>query len=151
MPHIRVMDIAKTIDDAMKRTGMSQSELERRSGVSQATLSRTLSGKTVPETNTLKKIFAVLGMDYAQLLNDAQPVITQKDVTFPSGTVGIPPQSVIIDLPSECLTVWNNLQQLSERDRERFMLLIAQAAVDAKLKRLDELPEKHETKKQSVA
>ena len=56
---VQPMNIAEQIDQAMKAfrpKPMSQSELARRSGVPQATISRTLKGLSVPETETLTKL-----------------------------------------------------------------------------------------------
>jgi transcriptional regulator with XRE-family HTH domain len=64
-------DYAKKIGDAVDLAmkafnggkGVGQSELSRRSGVPQPTISRILSGKNVPETTTLSKLVAVLGSE----------------------------------------------------------------------------------------
>lgn len=60
-------EIASAIDAAMKKydsgRGISQAELSRKSGVPQPTISRTLSGKTVPEVDTLSRIISVLGKE----------------------------------------------------------------------------------------
>lgn len=65
----RMNDEAKQIGDALdvamrdydNGRGIRQSALARLSGVPQPTISRTLSGKSVPETETLSKLVAVLG------------------------------------------------------------------------------------------
>lgn len=58
-------EIAAALDAAMQAfdsgRGISQSELSRRSGVPQATISRTLKGKTIPEVETLSRLVAILG------------------------------------------------------------------------------------------
>lgn len=59
-------EIAAAIDSAMKSfmvdgKPITQAELSRRSGVPQATISRTLSGKTIPEMKTLSSLISVLG------------------------------------------------------------------------------------------
>lgn len=57
------MDIAKQIDQAMrdwKPKRLSQAELSRISGVPQPTISRTLKGESIPETETLLKISRAL-------------------------------------------------------------------------------------------
>lgn len=57
--------IGDALDSAMQTADngkpMSQAELSRRSGVPQPTISRTLSGKTIPETQTLAALIDVLG------------------------------------------------------------------------------------------
>ena len=61
--HIYTMnDIATQLDEAMRAKGVDQPWLEKASGVSQATISRTLKGKTTPETQTLRKLFATLNL-----------------------------------------------------------------------------------------
>lgn len=64
---VQDMNIAEKIDKAMKEwppNGMSQSELARRSGTPQPTISRTLKGLSVPETETLAKIAKVLNIRF---------------------------------------------------------------------------------------
>lgn len=57
--------IATALDSAMRAfdngNGIGQAELSRRSGVPQPTISRTLKGKSIPETDTLTKLISVLG------------------------------------------------------------------------------------------
>lgn len=60
---VQRMDIANELDEAMKnfRTGgISQPELAQLSGVPQPTISRTLKGKSTPETKTLIKLARAL-------------------------------------------------------------------------------------------
>lgn len=62
---------AKKIGDALDAAmnaynggrGIKQTSLSRLSGVPQGTISRTLSGKSIPETKTLSKLAAALGSD----------------------------------------------------------------------------------------
>lgn len=54
--------IATLIDSAMTRKGWNQPRLAEESGVPQATISRTLKGKTTPETATLQKLYRALGI-----------------------------------------------------------------------------------------
>lgn len=61
--HSQYMDIAMQIDQAMrdwKPKRLSQAELSRISGVPQPTISRTLKGESIPETETLLKISRAL-------------------------------------------------------------------------------------------
>lgn len=57
--------IAAGLDEAIRSfnggRGISQAELSRRSGVPQPTISRTLSARSIPESNTLMKIISVVG------------------------------------------------------------------------------------------
>ena len=75
--------IADAIDDAMKAfnngRGIGQSELSRRSGVPQPTISRTLKGKTLPEVNTLSKLLEVLGAGNVKLSQSVKALIPQDE------------------------------------------------------------------------
>lgn len=51
----------KTLSDIMKKRGLSQGKLSKLSGVSQATISRTLQGVYTPSVATYLKLKAVLG------------------------------------------------------------------------------------------
>lgn len=65
------MTIGDRLDQAMKDAKIpSQSELARRSGVPQATISRILkgSGKKGPETETLKKLAVACGVSFEWLV-----------------------------------------------------------------------------------
>lgn len=64
------MDLAKQIDQAMrdwKPKRLSQAELSRLSGVPQPTISRTLKGDSIPETDTLLRISKVLKISFSGL------------------------------------------------------------------------------------
>lgn len=62
---IEAKQIGDALDAAMRDydggRGIKQPALSRLSGVPQPTISRTLSGKSIPETETLSKLVAVLG------------------------------------------------------------------------------------------
>lgn len=67
---VHTMNIAEQIDQAMKAfrpKPMSQSELARRSGVPQATISRTLKGLSIPETETLTKLAKALNIKFSHI------------------------------------------------------------------------------------
>jgi transcriptional regulator with XRE-family HTH domain len=72
------MNLATRLDEAMKEAreygpkGISQSELKRRSGVPQATISRTLKGLTDPETDTIRKLATALNVTF-EWLNEGLP------------------------------------------------------------------------------
>lgn len=68
--HSSYMDLAKQIDQAMrdwKPKRLSQAELSRLSGVPQPTISRTLKGDSIPETDTLLRISKVLKISFSGL------------------------------------------------------------------------------------
>ena len=70
--YICEMDIAQRLDRAMRDARIkSGSELSRRSGVPQATVSRILSGggKKKPETDTIMKLAAACHVPFLWLLN----------------------------------------------------------------------------------
>lgn len=70
------MDLAQQIDQAMKEwkpKKLSQAELARLSGVPQPTISRTLKGESIPETETLLKISRVLKIAFKGLDFDVEP------------------------------------------------------------------------------
>lgn len=66
--------IADRLDHLMKLRGVrSQSELARRSGVPQATISRTLKGGSVPELDTIKKLAEALSSTSAWVADGIGP------------------------------------------------------------------------------
>lgn len=66
--------IADRLDHLMKLRGVrSQSELARRSGVPQATISRTLKGGSVPELDTVKKLAEALSSTSSWLVDGIGP------------------------------------------------------------------------------
>jgi transcriptional regulator with XRE-family HTH domain len=72
--YIPGMTIANRLDQAMTRGGkkMSQSELARRSGISQPSINRILKNNTsAPDLQTLQKLSSALGVDLEWLANDA--------------------------------------------------------------------------------
>ncbi len=81
--HSPVMDLAKQIDQAMrdwKPKRLSQAELARLSGVPQPTISRTLKGDSIPETETLLRISKVLKINFTGLdFKNTRPQITKND------------------------------------------------------------------------
>ena len=75
----RMSTIATRLDEAMKEAreygpnGISQSELQRKSGVPQATISRTLKGTTDPEVDTIRRLAAALSVTFEWLNEGIQP------------------------------------------------------------------------------
>ena len=80
-------EIASAIDEAMSAydsgRGISQSELSRRSGVPQATISRTLKGKTIPEVHTLSKLIDALGSNNVKIPKPVMALVAQPGNTQP--------------------------------------------------------------------
>jgi transcriptional regulator with XRE-family HTH domain len=72
--YIPGMTISDRLDQAMTRrdgSRMSQSELARRSGVSQPSINRILKGVSLaPDLQTLQKLSSALGVDFEWLAND---------------------------------------------------------------------------------
>lgn len=64
-------EIAAAIDAAMRSydhgRGISQAALSRLSGVPQPTISRTLKGRSTPETSTLSRLIEVLGVGSVEI------------------------------------------------------------------------------------
>jgi hypothetical protein len=54
----------------------------------------------------------------------------------PSHRIAVAPTAVTIDLPAECLMVWEQLQQLSKDDREEWLARLDIAAGQARLQKL---------------
>lgn len=55
------MDTAATLRDARRRAGLTQAELARRAGTSQATISAYESGRKEPSVSTLGRVLAAAG------------------------------------------------------------------------------------------
>ncbi len=71
------MNIGSTIRGYRLQRGMSQGDIEKRTGLLRCYLSRVENGHTVPSLDTLKKIAAALGLPMGQFFTD-EPV--QKDI-----------------------------------------------------------------------
>lgn len=78
-----MLDLAKQIDQAMrdwKPKRLSQAELARLSGVPQPTISRTLKGDSIPETETLLRISKVLKINFSGIdFKNSYQQITKND------------------------------------------------------------------------
>jgi transcriptional regulator with XRE-family HTH domain len=136
------MDIASVIDQAMREKRMTQKVLSKRSGVPQATISRTLGGKSVPETSTLVKLFGALGLS-TSLIDDMQPAAQANTAGERPAqryqnqrTIALAPPAVTLDLDADCLLVWQQLQQLAPNDRERWRAELEIASGEARLAKL---------------
>ena len=88
--HSSHMNIAEQIDRAMKSrkpTEWSQAELSRVSGVPQPTISRTLKGVSVPETETLSRLAKALNITFDHVssnASNAQEMDLEDNPEFPS-------------------------------------------------------------------
>ncbi len=71
------MNIGSTIRGYRLQQGMSQGDIEKRTGLLRCYLSRVENGHTVPSLDTLKKIAAALGLPMGQFFAE-EPL--QKDV-----------------------------------------------------------------------
>lgn len=62
------MITSKAIKIAMVQKEINQKELAELSGVSETTISHTLSGKTSPNTKTLSRLAKAMSMSYSELI-----------------------------------------------------------------------------------
>jgi transcriptional regulator with XRE-family HTH domain len=62
------MNIKKAIKIAMAKRDITQKELSEKSGVSETSISQTLTGKTNPNTKTLARIAKAMNMEYSELI-----------------------------------------------------------------------------------
>lgn len=62
------MSASKSIKIAMVHVDINQKELAALSGVSETTISQTLSGKTSPNTRTLSRLARAMKMNYSELI-----------------------------------------------------------------------------------
>jgi len=58
-----VVSISETIRKAIRECGMSRYQLSKRTGASEGTLSRFMSGENSPTLDTLEKLAGLLGLD----------------------------------------------------------------------------------------
>ncbi|MDE5756181.1 MAG: helix-turn-helix domain-containing protein [Clostridia bacterium] len=65
---IEIDKIRENIQDAIKKSGMTQTELAKRVGVIQQTIACYLSGKALPALDTFAKLCAVLDLDANEIL-----------------------------------------------------------------------------------
>lgn len=65
---IVLTDIRKRLQEAIKESGMTQSEIARRLHISQATVAQYLSGRSMPALDTFANLCAVLDADPAYIL-----------------------------------------------------------------------------------
>lgn len=65
---IILKDIQKQISDAIKNSGLSQTEIAKRCGVSQQTISHYVKGDKTPSIDTFANFCAALDLDAAEIL-----------------------------------------------------------------------------------
>lgn len=65
---ITLNNIQKQLADAIKQSGLSQSEIARRIGVKQSQISCYIYGKKMPALDTFAKLCAVLDLDANEIL-----------------------------------------------------------------------------------
>jgi transcriptional regulator with XRE-family HTH domain len=116
------MTIAARLDEAMKEAreygpnGISQSELARKSGVPQATISRTLKGTTDPEADTIRKLAVALAVTFEWLHEGTQPKYRTEGSTRPLSVVATPPQQDVITA-DEIIELVMAYKAASKKDR----------------------------------
>lgn len=65
---ITIEQIRKKIAEAIKQSGLTQTELARRLGIGQQTVSEYIRGKSMPALDTLANLCAVLDLDANDIL-----------------------------------------------------------------------------------
>ncbi len=65
---ITVEMIRKRLQEAIKQSGMTQTELAKRTGVIQQSIAQYLSGRAMPAIDTFANLCAVLDVDPADIL-----------------------------------------------------------------------------------
>jgi transcriptional regulator with XRE-family HTH domain len=67
------MNIGATIREFRQQKGMSQGDIEKRTGLLRCYLSRVENGHTVPSLDTLKKIAGALDLQLAEFFSEGTP------------------------------------------------------------------------------
>lgn len=84
------MNIGETIRNYRLQKGMSQGDIEKRTGLLRCYLSRVENGHTIPSLDTLAKIASAMDVPLAQFFNDGSrngsgknlPPLTEEEVRF---------------------------------------------------------------------
>ena len=71
------------IKELLERRGMSSAELSRRIGVTKATVSNLITGKTTPSVDTLNRIAEVLEVPFWQLFTNPDDIAERKQLVCP--------------------------------------------------------------------
>jgi transcriptional regulator with XRE-family HTH domain len=140
------MTIASRLDEAMREAheygprGISQSALNRKSGVPQATISRTLKGQTDPEIDTIRRLAAALDVTF-EWLNEGIPPKRRGGTSAPSlahNPPAAPDQDqATIDEGIELLKAY---RMATKKEREQIMSSAKTAAERATRRRRGSAP-----------
>lgn len=65
---ITLEEIQKRLAEAIKQSGFSQTEIAKRLGVSQQTISHYIKGDKMPSLDTFSNLCAILDLDPAEIL-----------------------------------------------------------------------------------
>lgn len=91
--------------EARIRAGLSQSELEVRSGIPKARLSRYENGHVVPSIQTLERLASALGVSEASLLGDQRAILEdffkvlhERGIRIESSEQGVRLANAVVDL-----------------------------------------------------
>jgi transcriptional regulator with XRE-family HTH domain len=83
------MNIGETIRNYRLQKGMSQGDIEKRTGLLRCYLSRVENGHTIPSLDTLAKIASAMDVPLAQFFHDGRngtgknlPPLTEEEVRF---------------------------------------------------------------------
>lgn len=71
------------IKELLEKKGISSAELSRRIGVTKATVSNLITGKTSPSVDTLNRIAEVLEVPFWQLFANPDDIIDRKQSVCP--------------------------------------------------------------------
>lgn len=71
------MNVGATIKDLRQKRGLSQGDLEKRTGLMRCYISRVENGHTVPSIETLSRIAKALELQLTELLPDGSPAAGQ--------------------------------------------------------------------------
>lgn len=71
------------IKELLEKKGISSAELSRRIGVTKATVSNLITGKTSPSVDTLNRIAEVLEVPFWQLFANPDDIIDRKQFVCP--------------------------------------------------------------------
>lgn len=96
--------IGRTLKLMRIEKGLSQGDIEKRTGLLRSYLSRVENGHTVPSLGTLTKIAAALEVKLAELVDE------------PAGRAGIPPASLT---DKKQLRFWNLMRRYAPTLQER--------------------------------
>ena len=83
-----LMDIAKRLREFRESKGLSQGDIERRSGLLRSYISRVEGGYTAPSLSTLEKFAKALGVETYQLIFQGHGKPSSPKLPEPSGVSG---------------------------------------------------------------